>query len=463
MKKVIIAGAGISGLVAGVYAQKAGHETIILEKGSSVGGLSTSWERKGYNIEGGMHWLTGSSLKPLIKFWKEVGALQENNPITNFDPMISVVHEGNPSLSFYRDRKRLKKDITERSPKDKRAARRLSKDIFLFEQLLTGSPKFYLHLIPFAVRTVALYRISAEKYTSRLHEADARLLTGSVICPRHNALSLIYEMASFCVGDGGFPEGGSKRMAQNIAEEFQRLGGKIIFNSEVENIIKENGRVKGVICNNAQIPCDDVIITSDTRKAIDQLDIHERWAERLRRNVIPLECMFIAFGIKTTLDEYSYSMRIPCSLDAGGMHHDYLMLYNYSQIKGSAPEGCTVLSCIIHGDTYDYWKNLSKEDYEKEKARISAEVQQTIEQELPKTKGKTEVLDMTTPLTYEKWSGCYKGSWMTVWKERVLPPFVPAECRKTKGLHFAGQKTMLSGGLPIALQSGRAAARKIKR
>ena len=83
-KRVIIVGAGISGLTAGIYARRSGFDVTILESHNIPGGLSTAWKRKGYLFEGGMHWLTGSSEEmPLNRIWKETGALQENNPIFN--------------------------------------------------------------------------------------------------------------------------------------------------------------------------------------------------------------------------------------------------------------------------------------------------------------------------------------------------------------------------------------------
>ena len=88
---VIIIGAGISGLTAGVYAKKSGFNVTILEHHIIPGGLSTSWTRKGYLFEGGMHWLTGSlETLSINKVWKEVGALQENNPIYNTEVEVSV-------------------------------------------------------------------------------------------------------------------------------------------------------------------------------------------------------------------------------------------------------------------------------------------------------------------------------------------------------------------------------------
>ena len=42
-RKVVIVGAGVSGLSAGTYACKAGFDVTILEMGHTPGGISTSW------------------------------------------------------------------------------------------------------------------------------------------------------------------------------------------------------------------------------------------------------------------------------------------------------------------------------------------------------------------------------------------------------------------------------------
>ena len=103
MSKVVVIGAGISGLSAGIYAVRAGFDVTILEQHNIPGGLSTSWSRKGYYFEGGMHWLTGSSPKmPLNKVWREVGALQDNNPIELRDPLYNIIDENGKVLSLYR-------------------------------------------------------------------------------------------------------------------------------------------------------------------------------------------------------------------------------------------------------------------------------------------------------------------------------------------------------------------------
>ncbi|HUU64217.1 MAG TPA: NAD(P)-binding protein [Dehalococcoidia bacterium] len=60
-KSIIIIGAGIAGMAAGCYGQMNGYRSRIFEMHDKLGGLCTAWERKGYTIDGCLHWLVGIS------------------------------------------------------------------------------------------------------------------------------------------------------------------------------------------------------------------------------------------------------------------------------------------------------------------------------------------------------------------------------------------------------------------
>lgn len=62
-KSIIIIGAGIAGMAAGCYGQMNGYRSRIFEMHDKPGGLCTAWERKGYTIDGCLHWLVGSSTR----------------------------------------------------------------------------------------------------------------------------------------------------------------------------------------------------------------------------------------------------------------------------------------------------------------------------------------------------------------------------------------------------------------
>ena len=59
-ESIIIIGAGLAALSTGCYAQMNGYKTRIFELHNIPGGLCTSWKRKGYTLDGCIHWLIGS-------------------------------------------------------------------------------------------------------------------------------------------------------------------------------------------------------------------------------------------------------------------------------------------------------------------------------------------------------------------------------------------------------------------
>lgn len=87
MKKIVIAGGGVSGLTAGIYAQKAGYQAVICEKNAVPGGECTGWDREGYHIDNCIHWMMGTSGKSALHdIWKETGALG-TRPVHHMDAM----------------------------------------------------------------------------------------------------------------------------------------------------------------------------------------------------------------------------------------------------------------------------------------------------------------------------------------------------------------------------------------
>lgn len=481
-KKVIVVGAGIAGLASAIYARKSGFDVTVLEKHIIPGGLSTSWTRKGYLFEGGMHWLTGSSEKmPLNKVWKELGALKENNPIYLRDPFYTLI-DGEKRLYFYRDLKKLREHFLDFAPEDKKNINRLCRDIKKFINvhktvddipgLKTKNPVHssfpeLLKMLPAGTRYFSLSKMPGSEYISRFKNKNLRHLLSTIIGTRYNALSLIYTMASFASGDCGFPIGGSIRMANNMAETYESLGGKIIYRKEVSKVLVEGGKVKGVFAKDEFIPCDAVIVTEDARKAIDTLfdeNFRDKWADKMRKNVVTEQNMFVCLGIKADLKNYPKGIIFPLdepngTLKAGGLEFKELRINNYASYEKHSPEGCTTLTCLLLGDSYNYWKK-AKEDgtYKEKKIQVAEELIARLERFIPEIKGNVEVIDVATPLTYERYTNSYEGSWMSVLSAKTKFANYPIKSKSVKGLYFAGQRQNMPGGLPIAVAAGRLAA-----
>jgi phytoene dehydrogenase-like protein len=67
-KKIVVVGAGISGLTATAYLAKEGHEVTLLEKSESLGGLVGSFERDGFIFDNGIRGVENSgTLFPMLR------------------------------------------------------------------------------------------------------------------------------------------------------------------------------------------------------------------------------------------------------------------------------------------------------------------------------------------------------------------------------------------------------------
>ena len=117
MKKIVIVGGGISGLTSGIFAQKYGFESIVLEKNSVAGGECTGWDRQGSHIDGCIHWLTGTKKDTeLYDLWCEVGAL-DGIDIINLDYYYMFEYDGK-KICFYNDYNKLREELLSVSAED---------------------------------------------------------------------------------------------------------------------------------------------------------------------------------------------------------------------------------------------------------------------------------------------------------------------------------------------------------
>ena len=485
MYKVVVIGAGISGLSAGIYAARSGFDVTILEQHNIAGGLSTSWSRKGYYFEGGMHWLTGSSSNmPLNRVWRETGALQDNNPIELRDPLYNIINKTGKVLSLYRFLPQLEKELIEYAPEDKARIKKMCREIKDFTNFhmpvldtrgckcktpVKINPMEFIKMLPAIMRVPYLKNTSYEEYVSKFKNKNLRHLLSSVIGYRYNALSFIYTLGSFASGDCGYPAGGSIRMANNMLETYQKLGGKILFRTKAENIHVDEYEVRGVVVSDGrggeqhEIEADAVIVTQDARAAVDCLFdtmIDEPWVNTMRHKAVTEQNIFIGMGVKADLSNLPYCCVFPLEkpFEYAGCKWNELRVYNYAAYKEHAPEGCSSLTCLLIGESYGFWKAAKSDGtYKNKKKELGELFVKKLAEFIPEVGSALEVIDVATPCTYERYTGSYEGSWMSVWEKGGKQYNYPQTLDSIFGVYFAGQRIQMPGGLPIAVYTGRQA------
>ena len=447
-KKVIIVGGGIAGLSAGVYALKSGFDVTILESHSIPGGNCTSWKRKGYLFEGGMHWLTGSGKEEqLNKLWRHVGALNDSVIIHNKDPYLEFDFKGTP-IRFYRNVDTTQQHLTNLFPDDAE----------FIKKMCDGIRKSANDEIP-----------DDDLFISSLKHEGLKELFRSFVGDYQGPMPIFFffTFGTFAKGDGGFPEGGSLPFASRIAESVKNLGGEILYKTKAEQIVVENGEIKGVIiCDQGgtliKMDADAVIVASDTMNAdkLFEFPLKSPWLDQMRKVTRPTMCTFVSLGINSDLRSFpvQYVFKSVTPINFANHKLEYIHVNNYADDPNFSPEGKTAMTVILGGDTYDFWSEKKENGtYEEEKQKLADEIIAAVEAQIPQAKNKVEVCDVATPLTYERYCGTWKGSYMTEMTPEVSMEPYPPVIEGIKGLYFAGQRMFPPGGFPIALITAKTA------
>lgn len=481
MKKIIVIGAGISGLTAAIYAQRSGFDVTLCEQNHCAGGMCCAWKRKGYLFEGSLH-CTGSNPKTeLYEIWKDTGALGEDVKINLPDIFHSVEWE-TQVLHIFQDITKTVEHLINVSPADEKQLRRLERDVKAFAHLQmpifdikgvkTQHPKRMtisgmLKMMPMLPQLGRLFKVSCKKYLAKFTHPGIRKLF-RIIPDDYSSISLIATLSTWNSGDGGFPESGTMPMIDRMIKTFENLGGKLLLNTKVQKVNIQNGAVAGIELANETLAADCVIVTQETIAAMDQLfdvPLEDEWLTVLREKTEPVVCTFVGVGIRAAFSPMpipTWDLKEP--IEFAGLTIKEIGFQNYAGLIGYAPEGCTTITTTFTGDTYPFWKKAKEEGrYEDEKRKLSDQIRRVICDKFPQAADHIEVIDIATPLTYERYTGAYHGSWMSITglgkKMRTYPGF----SKKISGLYFAGHRLMTPGGLPVALYSGRKAAQMICR
>ena len=482
-KTVAIIGAGIAGLSAGCYGRMNGYRTRIFESHSQPGGLCTAWTRQGYTFDGCIHWLTGSaSGDALFPLWEELGAVQ-GKTMYDHDVFWRTVALDGRAFSIYADPDRLETHMKALSPADAEPIEQLCRWIrkFIPFSMPAGTPRELMSkwdMLKLALRMrrhlSSLKTLSATTMAEFAQRFEDPLLSEgmrSSVGADTPMIGLIMTLAPMAKQAAGFPAGGSLEFARSIERRYTSLGGDIHYGTRVARILEEGGKAVGIeLADGTKIDADYVVSAADLRgtlrSLLDGTRQHETHRVLLESGKLYPPCVQVSFGVKRVIHALDGCLgevfELPHPLRLAGADVGWMNVRSYGFDPSLAPEGCSVVTSILSVD-WEFWNRLrdDRDVYTAEKERIAAACADAIDARYPGFKDAIEVTDVATPLTFQRYTGNWKGSFMT-W---MLSPAFQKEygyVRKTvpglDNLYISSMWTVPPGGLPGAAIAGREAA-----
>lgn len=479
MKSMVIIGGGIAGLTAGIFAQKNGFSSIILEKNPVPGGECTGWDRRGFHIDGCIHWLMGTDEgSPLNELWKTVGAL-ENTEIFHPESFLSFEHEAG-TVHFYRDLERLQSSWTELSPEDEAVTAEFCGVIKQLHSFTIDAEKpvrmmsirekiRYFSSMKDAGMVMKRYgKISLREYAQRFTHPALRAALSEFLPDGYRSTSVMFALSAFSKDAASIPMGGSRAFSLRMAERYRELGGTLKTSCEAVSVDISGSTVRNVSCSDGSIyEADYVVAACDASHIINKLlggryripEFDKRFADP---ETYPLASeILIALGYQGSMENYPRSISFAVDpFTINGKDIERIKIAHFHHEPGYAPEGHGVMICDINqfSDDVDAWFALAKDKtaYRKEKHRIADAVRSAVEARLPELKGKITVLDTASPVTYQRYCNAYRGSFMGFWP--TLKGKQMDHSGKIKGLknfYISGQWLQPPGGLPTAVMTGK--------
>jgi len=480
---LIIIGAGISGLTAGCYARMNGFKTMILEMAETPGGLCTSWQRNGYLFDGSVAGLAGSTQEsPLFRLWEEIG-VAKYCPLhygENFGHIYGL--DGN-RVTVYTNIDKFEAHLLSYYPDDAKAIREftgawravLGLDIQFSDvqgwkainQSIQGFISSMYHL-PVILR---YGNMTVGKFAEKFENSHLATVFNSLVHfggPDVPLLTVLLPLAYAHRRMTGIPLKGWLSFARSVEQRFIELGGNVQYCSKVAELIIENKEVKGVILTDgSKCFADLVLSTADGRFSQSLLlgKSEEHVKSLFKPSAISDQPVQVNIGVKEdfSAEDGPVTYILSDFFEAAGRKHNKITVHNKYYDSEAAPLGNSAITVFLDSD-YFWWKRFSDDlvRYNAEKEICANMVIDIIARYHPGFKERVEVVDVSTPLTRER----FTGNWMGAMQARkpnnnmikaLLQSRPLYAYRGIKGLYMAGQWVEAWGGITTAALSGRKA------
>jgi phytoene dehydrogenase-like protein len=480
-KSIIIIGAGIAGLSAGCYGQMNGYQTQIFEMHDKSGGVCTAWERKGYTIDGCLHWVVGSSPSSSYhRMWEELGAVQ-NRQFINFAQYRKVEDKDGRAWTIYSDLNRLEKHMMELAPEDTkvihefvdgaRAMARLNWKMDKASELYTpfDNLKMMLSMMTFMPTFLKFRKVSAGQYAEKFKNLFLRRaftasfageFAGFALLARQGTLAFQHKKQAGC------PIGGSLEFARAIEKRYLGLDGQVRYRSPVAKILIENNRAVGIrLIDGTEYRSDIVISAADGHTTIfNMLDgkfLNDKIKEYYAKLPLFPPLIYVGLGVARSFPREPHEIVYMLDKEPfiiGNKICDRMCLDIYGYDPTFAPPGKTALVAFLYAD-FNYWHNLrldNRERYQQEKETAADQVIAFLDRRFPGLAKQVEMRDVATPTTWERYTGNWRGSWEGwLLTSDVFMKRMSKELPGLNNFYMVGQWVEPGGGTPAVAASGR--------
>ena len=497
----IIIGGGLSGLSAGAMLARHGKKVILLEQHYVPGGCATTFKRKDFLMEVGLHAMDGH----LIIEEKEHSILRYLGVRKHLDfqavPEFFHIQNTNINFTFPNGFEQAIEALIQAFPEEENGIRKLFRMMLGVQEELSRFPKktwekvlkyplfplFYPKILNTFSRTLGKY------LDSHFVSDELKLILQGNLLYYHDdpySMSLIFfaqAQASFIQNGGFFLKGGSQKLSDSLASKITDNQGCLLLGKRVDKILVENKKAVGVIFSDAfnkelkpeTLRADYIIHSGAVPLVADLMD--GAAGEKIRKSIsgmLPacsLLCIYIGFSKEPKSlghNRYSTFLYGDDVKSLKDIHANYygpweqrsFAFVDYGQVdSGLAPEGKS-FGAICTADRLSDWEDLEEAEYKKKKEKLAGILLDRLEKAIPGITGIIETYEVGTSRTIKNYTLNPNAA---PYGFAQIPAQVgfkrPSYKSPVKNLWLSGTWTFPGGGFTGAIVSGFLCGLQIKK
>lgn len=465
---IIVIGGGLGGLTAGAKLAKEGKKVLLVEQHNRPGGCATTFKRKDYILEVGLHEMDGLDRRDMkTKIFRDLGVFDK----VEFLKVPEFYHfsNGRYDITIPHVPEEAIKVLVEQFPDEE-----LGINAY-FDQILNARQK--------AKESAGTpERSLGEFLDSIISNEDLKLVLLGNLGYFHDdpyTISLNYysvAQGSYFSGGGNFIKGGSQVLSNCLMDIINNNGGEVVLRHMVTEILTEKNKATGIIYKHKKdenaLPikayADIVIANAAIPNVADKL-LPQEYGNQLKKEIKNhkegASLLTVYFGFKKPVKElgnkfysrFIYDESVKSQKDIlpnnrADFSERSFTFIDYSQVDSQlAPEGKSVgaICCIDYAAD---WESLGKEEYKAKKEEVRQVFIERLDKIIPGIKEEIEYSEVGTPLTVTRYTLNPKGA---VYGFAQTPERVGFDkIRSIENLHFASAWTKIGGGFSGAIFSG---------
>lgn len=488
LNRIVVIGSGFGGLAVAVRLQAAGFAVTLLEKNALVGGHAYQLKRQGYTFDMGPSLITAPDIINAV-FASAGRRLEDYLDLVKLDPFYRIYYHDGTHLDYTGDVPAMKTQMSAFHPRDGENYERFLRDSgAIYRAVIAdglGTTSFHqlktlLAFLPRAFRLKALY--PAHFLVSRYFRDPRNIFAFSFhplfIGGNPFRAPSVYLMIPYLEKAGGvwFSRGGMYSLVQAFEKVFLELGGRLVTEAEVTEIVVRNGRATGVMAREEFFGAEAVISNADwahTQMQLIKPEHRRKWSDRkVKKLDYAMSAFLLYLGVRkqypqllhhTLILSPRYRELVKDIFDRKILPDDFSM-YLHAPTRtdpAMAPPGCESMYVLIPVP------NLAAEvDWQINARPFADKVLRFLEEDfgLHELRRYIAVMEIFTPLDFKLQRNSYLGSAWGVEPKLTQTAYFRPHNRSNDipNLYFVGASTHPGAGVPGVLLTAAATERLVR-